>query len=244
MALGLTPEEAARGIGVTADEAVNLASESDELVVLPSREDASIIALSTRYEAYRKDLIDRTSAFHKDNPSLVGIELERLRAGAPFELDQRLFREIVDALGAEGRLTRRGNTASLTHHRISMSDADESLAEKVRAAIRDAGATPPSFKQLETEFQIPAKRVSEIITVLVERGEVVKVAPDLAYEGDIVADIESRLRGYLQREEQITAAGFRDLISASRKYSIPLLDYFDRSGVTVRSGDYRRLRSN
>ena len=48
--------------------------------------------------------------------------------------------------------------------------------------------------------------------------------------------------GQLQRrgEEQITAAGFRDLISASRKYSIPLLDYFDRSGVTVRSGDYRR----
>jgi selenocysteine-specific elongation factor len=243
-ALGLTPEEAARGIGVTADEAVNLGNESDELVVLPSPTEASIIALASRYEAYREDLLDRTRAFHKENPSLVGIELERLRAGAPFELDQRLFREVVDALGAEGRLTRRGNTASLAHHRISMSDADESLAAKVRTVIRDAGATPPNFKQLETEFQIPAKRVAEIVTVLVERGEVVKVAPDLAYEGAIVADIESRLRGYLQREEQITAAGFRDLISASRKYSIPLLDYFDRSGVTVRSGDYRRLRSN
>jgi selenocysteine-specific elongation factor len=70
----------------------------------------------------------------------------------------------------------------------------------------------------------------------------VKVAPDMVFAREVVSDIEARLRAYLEREREITAAGFRDLIDASRKYSIPLLDYFDRSGVTVRSGDFRRLR--
>jgi len=70
------------------------------------------------------------------------------------------------------------------------------------------------------------------------------VAPDLAYDRAVVADIETRLRAHLELEREITAAGFRDLIAASRKYSIPLLDYFDRSGVTIRSGDYRKLRSS
>jgi selenocysteine-specific elongation factor len=40
----------------------------------------------------------------------------------------------------------------------------------------------------------------------------------------------------------MTAAGFRDLIGTSRKYAVPLLEWFDAHGVTIRSGDYRTLR--
>jgi selenocysteine-specific elongation factor len=41
----------------------------------------------------------------------------------------------------------------------------------------------------------------------------------------------------------MTAASFRDLIGSSRKYTIPLLEYFDRDGLTIRIGDIRRLKS-
>ena len=238
-----TPDEAAEGVGIDPEKAVKLAEDSEDLVVLPSTADPALIVRRDRHDAYLADLLDRTRTFHRDSPSLAGIELERLRTGAHFELDPRLFREIVDGLVAERRLARSGNTAALPDHRISMSEADEGLVSRVLEAIRDAGATPPSFKQIEQAFGVPVKRVTELVTVLVERAEVVKVAPDLAYDRVVVADIEERLRAHLEREREITAAGFRDLISASRKYSIPLLDYFDRSGVTIRSGDYRKLRS-
>jgi selenocysteine-specific elongation factor len=68
------------------------------------------------------------------------------------------------------------------------------------------------------------------------------VSPDLAFSREAIDDIARRLRAHLEQKREITAAGFRDLIDASRKYSIPLLDYFDRSGLTVRTGDLRRLR--
>lgn len=123
-----------------------------------------------------------------------------------------------------------------------MSDEDEALSERVLVSIRRTATMPPTFKQLEDELGISGRRLADVINVLVERGTVVKVAPDMAFAREVVADIERRLRAYLEREREITAAAFRDLIDASRKYSIPLLDYFDRSGVTVRSGDFRRLR--
>ncbi len=41
----------------------------------------------------------------------------------------------------------------------------------------------------------------------------------------------------------MTAASFRDLIGSSRKYTIPLLEYFDRDGLTIRIGDIRRSKS-
>ena len=51
------------------------------------------------------------------------------------------------------------------------------------------------------------------------------------------------LPGYLQKHPEITAAAYRDLLGASRKFAIALLDYFDHSGVTMRVGDARKLRA-
>jgi selenocysteine-specific elongation factor len=78
--------------------------------------------------------------------------------------------------------------------------------------------------------------------VLEERGLVVRVSPDFIVDAAVATGLEQQLKDFLADNEKITAAGFRDLIGASRKYSIPLLDYFDHSGVTIRSGDYRLLR--
>jgi selenocysteine-specific elongation factor len=153
-----------------------------------------------------------------------------------------LFRSVVDGLVQKGALVRRGNIVAAPDHRVSLSDADEALAERVCAAIRRAAAMPPTFKQLEDELGVPTRRITDVIAVLGERGAVVKVAADMAFSREVIDDIAARLRTHLEQKREITAAGFRDLIDASRKYSIPLLDYFDRSGLTVRSGDLRRLR--
>ena len=36
---------------------------------------------------------------------------------------------------------------------------------------------------------------------------------------------------------------FRDILQSSRKYTIPVLEYFDRTGVTMRVGDVRKLKT-
>jgi len=79
--------------------------------------------------------------------------------------------------------------------------------------------------------------------VLCDRRDIVKVSSELAVSRQVLEDVEANLRAKLLECERITAGEFRDLIGATRTYCIPLLDYFDRCGVTVRQGDYRRLRS-
>jgi selenocysteine-specific elongation factor len=48
---------------------------------------------------------------------------------------------------------------------------------------------------------------------------------------------------FLRSNKQMTMAQFRDLIGTSRKYAVPLLEWFDARGITLRSGDYRMLRA-
>ncbi|HXM88898.1 MAG TPA: SelB C-terminal domain-containing protein, partial [Candidatus Acidoferrum sp.] len=59
-----------------------------------------------------------------------------------------------------------------------------------------------------------------------------------------VAAAKDRMMKYFETHAEITAATFRDLLGASRKFAIALLDHFDHTGVTTRVGDTRRLRNS
>ena len=75
--------------------------------------------------------------------------------------------------------------------------------------------------------------------------------PQTGLPTEMLADIlrgaadtaKDRLIEHLATHPEITAATFRDLLGASRKFAIALLDHFDHTGVTTRVGDTRRLRS-
>jgi selenocysteine-specific elongation factor len=84
--------------------------------------------------------------------------------------------------------------------------------------------------------------VSQALDTLVATGALVKIG-DAVYRGTQVADVRGQLEAFLRKEKQITMAQFRDIVGTSRKYAVPLLEWFDATGVTVRSGDLRMLRS-
>jgi selenocysteine-specific elongation factor len=73
---------------------------------------------------------------------------------------------------------------------------------------------------------------------------VIRVTADLYYLSSTIDQVRAILKKYLSDKAEISAASFRDLINSSRKYTIPLLEYFDREGVTLRIGDVRRLKSS
>jgi selenocysteine-specific elongation factor len=83
--------------------------------------------------------------------------------------------------------------------------------------------------------------LSQAMDTLVVTGALVKVGDDV-YRGTQIADIRAKLEAVLRREKQITMAGFRDIAGTSRKYAVPLLEWFDATGITLRSGDIRILR--
>lgn len=233
--------ELARGVGMTALEISRVISSDDRFVRLGGEESAATVVSRKRYERYTGELMARVGSHHATSTSAPGIESERLRQTLTPRVDARLFRVLIDRLCAEALLERRGGLLAEPGHVVRMSAQAEDAAESVLAQLREAGATPPSLAELQERHHLTSTMLQEVLGVLVERGLVVKVSTELYFAKGAVEEMGEKLRRFLEREGRITPAGFRDLIEASRKYTIPLLDYFDRSGLTVRSGDYRRL---
>ncbi|GAC1406975.1 MAG: selenocysteine-specific translation elongation factor [Candidatus Velthaea sp.] len=101
---------------------------------------------------------------------------------------------------------------------------------------------PAPLETLVTEVRrTKIAGASQAMDTLVATGALVKVG-DSVYRGTQIADIRGKLEAALRRDKQITMAGFRDLTGTTRKYAVPLLEWFDATGVTLRNGDIRVLR--
>jgi selenocysteine-specific elongation factor len=103
---------------------------------------------------------------------------------------------------------------------------------------------PAPFEPLVTELRrsrIPG--LSGALDTLTATGKLVRVGEHV-YRGEQLSEIRTRLVRTLRAEGRMTAARFRDVVGTSRKYVVPLLEFFDATSVTVRDGDQRALREH
>jgi len=240
--LGVSPQQVGAELNAPPSEFETLARGSATVEVLTDGSGAKWLVTRERFDRYVAQLDAHVRGYHASQPSRPGIELEQLRHDVDASVEPRLFRCIVESLVRQKRMVRRGNFVALPEHRVMLPGGGEADAQRVLETVRGAGVMPPTLKQLQDDLGLSASRVAEIVGVLQERRDLVKISADLVFSRDVLADVAGRLAAQLRNAPEITAAEFRDLIGASRKYSIPLLDYFDRTGLTVRSGDARRLR--
>ncbi|HTX02464.1 MAG TPA: selenocysteine-specific translation elongation factor [Candidatus Acidoferrales bacterium] len=102
---------------------------------------------------------------------------------------------------------------------------------------------PVAFDDLTAALRTTKVRgAQEAFETLLATGALVKVH-DAVYRGTQVADVRARVEGALRKEGTMTMGRFRDLIGTSRKYAVPLLEWFDAAGITIRNGDIRTLRA-
>ncbi|OGT92094.1 MAG: selenocysteine-specific translation elongation factor [Gemmatimonadetes bacterium GWC2_71_9] len=140
-----------------------------------------------------------------------------------------------------GRVVREGGLVRLPDWDPGAGAAARLAQERVLDRLRQAGAEPPSVGELKQA--LPGVEVGATLRLLARSGVVVAVAADRYYERDALEQERRRLIGVLEELGAATPADFRDRMKRSRKWLIPLLEWADREGVTVRDGDRRKLKS-
>jgi len=229
----------AQALALDVDEARAALRGAPGTVAIP---DADGYTTAEKWERLRSAALATVADAHRAAPLAPGIEMESLRAALPWEVDAKAFRWAVDRLVAAGDLARDDSVVRLPGHRVRLRTEDDALGTRVERLLADGGFTPPDLRQLEEASRVPRARLAGVLGVLEKEGRVVRVAPDLYYARDAAGRAKELVVAHCRAHGEINAATFRDLIGASRKFAIAFLDWCDRTGVTVRVGDVRKLR--
>ena len=208
-----------------------------------SAEGERLFTTQAKWDRLKLQILESLKAFHAGHPLVPGMDMEELRGKLRYTLSPKIFRVVTDALINEKLIAREENLLRLAGHRVQLGGQEKTLMDKIKKLLGEQPLAPPDLKEIEKQTGVPRSRLSEVIRLLEREGAVVRITTDMYFLASSVEDLRQTLRKYLTEKSEMTAATFRDLIGSSRKYTIPLLEFFDRDGLTIRIGDIRRLKS-
>jgi selenocysteine-specific elongation factor len=158
------------------------------------------------------------------------------------ELQEALLVRVLEHFVEEGRLVNRGGYYATLSHAPSLSAEQRSFFDHLVPVEEGNPFAPIPFAGVASAVKMSRLAgVSKAFDTMLARGMHVKVGDDL-YRGSQISRIVARVEAHLREYQRMTAADFRDLLGTSRKYAVPLLEWLDAHGVTIRDGDYRTLR--
>jgi selenocysteine-specific elongation factor len=189
------------------------------------------------------DVAAHLGRYHANHPLREGAPIADVRthiadalaaAGAPASPD--LVEALISSLVGSGVLARSASSVRLADHRVTLAEGD---VDRVLASLERGEPTPPSVPEL-----LAAGVSRDAIDAAVRAESVVRVSTELVLRPEFVAACERQLRALAAEGTRITVSAFRETVGTSRKYAVPLLEYFDRRGITRREGDVRVLREH
>jgi selenocysteine-specific elongation factor len=185
--------------------------------------------------------------YHKREPLARGMLRETLREKVFAHSLPELFAGVITRLEVEGKVVSEKDIVRLSQHSVGLSEQDANLKNRLEQLYLSAGVEAPSMEEAMTKAGVPqAQRTQarKIMQLLIDDRKLVRVQGEMFMHAEVLDDLKTRLRHYASQHEPerlIDVAAFKDLAGVSRKYAIPLLEYFDREQVTRRAGDKRLI---
>jgi selenocysteine-specific elongation factor len=182
------------------------------------------------------------AAYHRKNPLKPGLSKEELRRQLPPQMEVRLFNHLLTGLANQKQIVLEKDLVRLAAHKVTLAVDQEDLVSRLAALYRQGSLSPPTLKEVTAALEVPPDKLKQLLSVLVNQGRLVKVKEDLYFHQEAIARLKTALVDFLKQHKEISVVQFKDLTQTSRKFTIPLLEYFDSTRTTVRVGEARRLR--
>ena len=196
----------------------------------------------TVVQALSDGLLAFLGEFHAREPMKPGVARGGLASTWGRRLSPKLFHFVLEGLLRKGAIAAEQELLRLPGHKVSLASDASALRQKLLDAYTAGGLTPPNMKDVLEPLNLTFKEAAAVFKVLQDEGRLVKIKEEMYFDAASVAGLIEKVVAFFATREDMHPQDFREVSGLSRKYAIPLLEYFDKEKLTVRVGDNRRLR--
>ena len=221
---------------------------ADELLAEKSvlESEGTFIALPY-FRELKPHVLEEIDRFHKSDPLAKGLALKLLSERIFKYLRPEIERAILQDLTSAGEIVIENDVARLAAFSNQLTDEEKKTLEFLRSVYLKAGLEVPRLEDVlksashETGVNVAGTR--KLFQKLLDSGEIVKINEDFYFSNAVIQDLIERLKAFAAKsaDRSIDVAQFKDMAGVSRKFAIPLLEYFDQSRITARQGDKRLI---
>jgi selenocysteine-specific elongation factor len=214
---------------------------SQKTIIQVDRENPRLVHGSI-FDSLSQKTVEILEDYHKSHPLKAGMSRQGLLSKLSPSLDSRLFNLVIQDLTKRNKVIQDKEVIRLSEHKVALEADQIDVRHKIEKAYLESRLEPPYFRDLMESMGQNSARTKDLLTLMLEEGTLIKVKEDLFFHKSVIDDLKKGLVSYLKTNGEITTPQFKEMTGVSRKYTIPLIEFFDTSKVTIRIGDIRRLR--
>jgi selenocysteine-specific elongation factor len=216
---------------------------AERKAILVDREQMLVLSAAI-YENLKEWIVEKVAAYHKQYPLRDALAREELKTtqGIGSAAGPKIFMIALHDLEKKGKIVVEREMIRLKDHEVRLDVDMGSLRESLARAYREGGLTPPTAREIAAMFPARKKEVASLEQLLLREGEIVRISEDLNFHRDVLARLREDYKRMLIKDGEANPSSVRELTGLSRKFIIPLMEYFDSTKLTMRAGDKRILR--
>ncbi|HTQ08478.1 MAG TPA: selenocysteine-specific translation elongation factor [Fimbriimonadaceae bacterium] len=177
---------------------------------------------------------------HEKSPTVANVPRERVLQAAGLTWNGKPLDRILAAMAQEGRLILSGTNVRSPDFKVMLSEKQRQFLDRILVELRAEPVNTPNPHRLSEILRAPIQAVEETLRLGIQAGEVLSIGEGVFYTTAQIEDLKRRTRD-LMGAKPFPAAALRDALGTTRKYIIPLLEYFDTIRFTTRVGDNRMV---
>ena len=217
---------------------------ADDYVVSVHADDVEYLFHRARLRALMDQITAASSEYHRRFPLRPGMPREELRSRVLSFASSRVFAAVLLELQAESSLCLTPRSVALPGFHVEFTGKWMRARDTAMGMFVAKQFSPPAPEELRTEVRLSPEDLKELLDALVDTQAIVKVAEGMYFHASAVSRARELLIEHFRAEPELSLATFRTYIDSSRKFALPLLEYFDQQRVTYRVGEIRRLHNS
>lgn len=190
-------------------------------------------------ESLTHRVVEMVRKHHQKEPLETGIGRELVRERV-FRHSPEVFRLVVERAVSEGLLVAEKEFLRLPTHSISLSSEEERLLRDMEEVFLSAGYQAVTYDEAVLRLKADVQKLRKLFQLLLKGQRVVRVG-EFVFHRQTIDELTARIHERKKISSRLDVAAFKEITGASRKYTIPLLEYLDSRGVTRRVGNDREI---
>jgi selenocysteine-specific elongation factor len=200
----------------------------------PTLANDMLVIARPHWNVLHEKILQTVGSYHTDYPLRRGIPREELKSR--LKLSVRDFNAVINKLITDHFLIDYSAVIAKPEHEVKFDHGQQGKIQALMQRFEKNPYSPPAVKELQAEMD------EEVLSALLETSELIAVSSDVIFRKQDYDFMVTKIRNEILQKERITLGEVRDLFGTSRKYAQALLEHLDAIGITLRDGDFRKLK--
>ena len=234
----ITPEKLQYRIGISKEQINAIVEEKEELFWLTHKQGKWLLT-QNQWNELKNSIHNFLKKYHTKNPLNAGAQKEEIRQH--LNCENSILEALLQSMLNDKSISQKGELFLNPNFSITLSSEDDSLQNSILNQLDQEGFTSSTLAQLSLKTGNSKEKLMQVLNVAEQQGKLLRIDGKLMFTQKNFIILREKVNQFFSNHPEMSVSEFKELAHTSRKYAVPLLEYFDKKKITYREGNIRKL---